>query len=355
MSPRAIVIDSGSGFTKAGFGGDRQPLRVFPTAIQYPTRTKENRNTDIWMTTYNVGHAVDPNYEGLNQPLYPIRAGGVITNWQDADRIWNYALAELGASIPLSHHPIIMTEPLHLSPSQRMTMVSHVFEYFSAPAYYTASPVLLSTYAANLPIALVIDSGYAGTSTLPVYDHAPIRNHARRHDVAGQAIDDWLQQALTNEVGLELPSNGAWDDVLWLAKTERCRVAKDFEEGVMRWKNMVDDRGEEEIWDLPDGMKVKLDTPLGLRAGEVSFNPSMLGLDAGGNTMFPGFGARLKCELERLFAEGTTINVISPRNRAYSAWVGGSIMSELSTFERMCVMRAEYEEVGPEIANKKFL
>ncbi|KAF4776816.1 F-box domain-containing protein [Colletotrichum scovillei] len=335
-------------------------------------------------TTYNVGHAVNPNYEGLNRPLYPVRAGGVVTNWQDADRIWNYALAELGASIPLSHHPIIMTEPLHLSPSQRMTMVSHVFEYLSAPAYHTASPALLSTYAANLPIALVIDSGYAGTSTLPVYDHAPNRNHARRHDVAGQAIDDWLQQALTNEVGLELPSNGAWDDVLWLAKTERCRVVKDFEEGLMQWKNMVDDGGEEEIWDLPDGMKVRLDTPLGLRAGEVSFNPSMLGLDvgglqhdafdvimkcvqgrreslcqnillAGGNTMFPGFGARLKCELERLFGEGTTINIISPRNRAYSAWVGGSMLSELSTFERMCVTRAEYEEAGPEIANKRFL
>ncbi|KAK1451261.1 hypothetical protein CCUS01_11048 [Colletotrichum cuscutae] len=91
MSPRAVVIDSGSGFTKAGFGGDRQPLRPsdynLATAIQYPTRTKENRNTDVWMATYNVGHAVDPNYEGLNQPLYPIRAGGVITNWQDADRI----------------------------------------------------------------------------------------------------------------------------------------------------------------------------------------------------------------------------------------------------------------------------
>ncbi|KXH67984.1 actin, partial [Colletotrichum salicis] len=304
-----------SAFTKAGFGGDRQPLRVFPTAIQYPTRTNENRDTDLWRDGHDV--------RGIRVLL----CAGFL--YDRPGRVGN-----------------VRGQPT--------------------------------------PTALVVDSGYAVTWTLPVHDHAPLVHPSRMHDVSGQAIDDWLQQTVMNEVGVELPSNGAWGIALWLAKTERCRVARDFEEESMRWKKSVNDGGHDEIWELPDGLKVKPNTPLGLRAGEVSFNPSMLGLDvgglqydafnvimncnrdirdelcqnvllAGGNTLFPGFGARFKCELKGLFKEGTKINVISPRNRAYSAWVGGSMLSELSTFEGMCVTRAEYEEGGPEIANKKFL
>ncbi|KAK1625706.1 hypothetical protein BDP81DRAFT_483558 [Colletotrichum phormii] len=312
----------------------------------------------MYQSTYNVGHAVNPDYEGLSRPLYLIRACGVVTDWQDAARIRNYVLAELGASIPLSCHPIVMTEPLYVphpqqtdDPRTKTAMMSEVFEYFPAPAFYTTVPAVLSTYAANLPTALVVDSGYA-------------------------AIDDWLQQALMNEVGVELPSNEAWDIALWLAKTERCRVAMNFEEESMRWKKSMYDGRQDEVGELPDGLKMKPNTPL----GGVSFKLSMLGLDfgglqydafniimncnrdireefcqnvllAGGNTMFPGFGARLERELKGLFKEGTKINVISPRNRAYSAWVGGSMLSEFSTFEGMCVTRAEYEEAGPEIAN----
>ncbi|KAL2883381.1 hypothetical protein SGCOL_001061 [Colletotrichum sp. CLE4] len=294
MSTRAIVIDCGSAFTKTGFGGDRQPLRAFPTAIQYPTRTNENRDTNLWTSTYNVGHAVNPDYEGLKRPLYPIRACGVVTDWQDAARIRDYALTELGASIPLSFHPIIMTEPLHIPRTQRTAMISEVFEYLSVPAFYTTVPAVLSTYAANLPTALVVDSGYAVTWTLPVHDHAPLVHPSRMHDVSGQAIDDWLQQALINEVGVELPSNGAWDIALWLAKTERCRVAMDFEEESMRWKKSLDDERQDEVWELPDGLKVKPNTPLGLRAGEVSFKPSMLGLDVGG-LQYDAFNVTMNC------------------------------------------------------------
>lgn len=69
--------------------------------------------------------------------------------------------------------------------------------------------------------------------------------------------------------------------------------------------------------------------------------------------MLPGFGARLKSDVEGIAGAGTKANVISPRNRAYSAWVGGSMLSELSTFRSMSVSREEYNETGPEIVNRK--
>ncbi|GKT52284.1 actin [Colletotrichum spaethianum] len=182
-----------------------------------------------------------------------------------------------------------MTEPLYASNGQRyqnskrspQRQLSHVFESLSAPAYYTTLPALLSTYAANLPTALVIDSGFAGTATVPIYEHTPIRCRARRNEISGQAIDDWLQLALVREAGLEQQSTNVWEDVIRLFKFERCLVAGDFEKELKEWTRR-EEAGEGETWELPDGRRVRLDRPLGLWAGEVLLNPGILGLDTGG-------------------------------------------------------------------------
>ena len=45
--------------------------------------------------------------------------------------------------------------------------------------------------------------------------------------------------------------------------------------------------------------------------------------------------------------------LIAPPERKYSVWIGGSILSSLSTFKNMWVSRAEFEEIGPEIVHRK--
>lgn len=71
--------------------------------------------------------------------------------------------------------------------------------------------------------------------------------------------------------------------------------------------------------------------------------------------MIPGYGRRLEKEMRRLLPRDTTVNIISPRNRTYSAWAGGSMLSQLSTFRDVCISREEYDETGPEIVNRKCL
>ena len=46
-------------------------------------------------------------------------------------------------------------------------------------------------------------------------------------------------------------------------------------------------------------------------------------------------------------------NVIAPKERKYSAWIGGSILSSLSTFEQEWITRDEYDEYGPRIVHTK--
>ena len=45
--------------------------------------------------------------------------------------------------------------------------------------------------------------------------------------------------------------------------------------------------------------------------------------------------------------------VVAPAERKFSVWIGGSILSSLSTFQSMWVSKAEYEEAGPSIVHRK--
>lgn len=74
---------------------------------------------------------------------------------------------------------------------------------------------------------------------------------------------------------------------------------------------------------------------------------------SGGTTMFPGIADRLQRELVSLAPSTMKIKVVAPPERRYSVWIGGSILSSLSTFQHMWISRAEYNEIGPAIVHRK--
>lgn len=53
---------------------------------------------------------------------------------------------------------------------------------------------------------------------------------------------------------------------------------------------------------------------------------------SGGTTMFPGIPERLSKELTTLAPSTMKVKVVAPPERKFSVWIGGSILSSLSTF-----------------------
>ena len=74
---------------------------------------------------------------------------------------------------------------------------------------------------------------------------------------------------------------------------------------------------------------------------------------SGGTTMFPGIPERLSKEVTALAPSLMKIKVVAPPDRKFSAWIGGSILSSLSTFLPMWITRAEYDETGASIVHRK--
>jgi actin len=74
---------------------------------------------------------------------------------------------------------------------------------------------------------------------------------------------------------------------------------------------------------------------------------------SGGTTMFPGIAERLTKELTRMCPESVDVKIKAAQERKFLVWIGGSILSSLSTFQSSWITKAEYQETGPSIVHRK--
>lgn len=74
---------------------------------------------------------------------------------------------------------------------------------------------------------------------------------------------------------------------------------------------------------------------------------------SGGTTMYQGIAERLHKEVTALAPTTMKIKVVAPPERRFSVWIGGSILSGLSSFSTMWISQAEYEESGAQIVHRK--
>lgn len=63
--------------------------------------------------------------------------------------------------------------------------------------------------------------------------------------------------------------------------------------------------------------------------------------------------SRLDIEIRALVSDHLPLRVISPPERRSSAWIGGAVVSSLSSFDDTLISRQEYEEFGPGIVHRK--
>jgi actin-related protein 3 len=89
---------------------------------------------------------------------------------------------------------------------------------------------------------------------------------------------------------------------------------------------------------------------------------------SGGSTTFKDFGRRLQRDIHKLVngrlernwnanpkykqsdAAKVDVNVISHHRQRYAVWFGGSMLSSTAEFYHVCHTKAQYEEIGPQIA-----
>ncbi|KAJ6251304.1 actin-2 [Anaeramoeba flamelloides] len=364
---QAIVIDNGSGYIKAGFAGDDQPKCIMPTVAGRP------RNQETTSDICIVGKEAQAKREYLSLK-YPIEHG-IVTNWTDMEKVWEHTFSNELKTNP-EEHPVLLTEAPLNPKANREKMVEIMFETFKVPSTYIAIQAVLSLYAAGRTTGLVVDSGDGVTHCVPIYNGYGLPHAILRLDLAGRDLTDNMMKILS-ERGYSFTTS-AEREIVRDMKEKLGYVALDFDEEMKRASESSE---LEKNYELPTGQVIKIGNER-FRSGEPLFQPSLMGMEqdgihqlsfnsinkcdtniqsdlfkniilSGGTTLFDGIDVRLQNELKTLTQESKTIKIFDPPERRFSSWIGGSILSSLSTFEQMWIRKEEYEESGASIVHRR--
>ena len=69
--------------------------------------------------------------------------------------------------------------------------------------------------------------------------------------------------------------------------------------------------------------------------------------------MFDKLSERLKEEISSLISQSTKVKISASSERNNLAWIGGSILSSLNTFQNIYITKSEYQEIGVTVVHKK--
>ncbi|XP_075056672.1 actin-related protein T3 [Mixophyes fleayi] len=367
--PPAIVIDNGSGLIKVGVSGDKEPRFIYTNIIG---RAKA-RSVMIGggQKEYFIGEEAQAK-RGILSIKYPVEHG-VITSWEDMELVWKHIYFHNLKMNP-SERPALITEPPLNPLSNREKMAEIFFEKFQVPAMYVAIQAVLALYCSGRITGCVVDSGDGVTHSVPIFEGYCLPHAVLRLDLAGSDLTEYLMRILS-ESGTSLVSS-AEREIVRDIKEKLCYAAVDIDEEMRRKPHEL-----EVEYKLPDGKVIRIHNQR-FRCPEILFAPANIGMEApgidrlcfntitkcdidlrttfysnilmsGGSSLFKGIDVRLAKELTKLVSAECHVNVFTPPERVTAVWMGGSILSSLSAFQKMWIKISEFEEIGPNIVHRK--
>nr|XP_034344427.1 actin-like isoform X2 [Arvicanthis niloticus] len=364
MDKTPLICDYGSGFSKVGFAGAQTPLAVFPTILgkMKHTNVLEGLEEKDWF----IGAETQSNRTELNM-YYPI-SRGVITNWDNVEKIWHYSFYHTLRIAP-EQHPILITEPPLASKEakSRMTQAQGqgVICTFQRPLRSGNSS---STHHGA---GTTVESGDGMTYFVPIINGYPLHLSTTKLDIAGQDLTLYLMKLLSDN-GNVLETIADLEYIRDL-KDKCCYVALDYNMEMSK----TSEPSFQKKFTLPDGKEINLGQEA-FMCSEALFNTSLLertkpGIHmlaqecilscershwrtlfsyiilSGGTGTCSGLRFRLQKEIARLVSPDFCVKVVASPYAKYGAWVGASILCSLPMFKDMWITNHEYLEIGPSV------
>ena len=375
-SSPAVIIDLGSSSIKVGFAGEDAPKYLEPSVIGSHSVSTEHVMIGAGVTREYFGDEAVCNSSFLN--LRSVVERGVVRDWDGLEKLLSHTFMNLLRVSP-EECDVLITEPVLNPKSNRERLFQLFFESFNVRRFCVEIDSLLCLYSGGRNTGLLVSSGDGVTSVLPVYEGYAIPGTVRRLDLGGSDVTEYLTKLLT-EKGYYFRTS-AEREVVREIKERLARVSLDFNQDMAdSWTNWRPEM--EKVYELPDCSKIIVDSQL-FECAECLFHPrTHLGRDhlgiqhlicnsirdchidtrrdlyanivlSGGNTLLSGMYERIRKEIVNLSPPKSHVRVISPPERKYLPWIGGSIVASLSSFSNW-ITKSEYDSWGPSL-HKQFI
>jgi len=400
----ACVIDVGTGYTKMGYAGNKEPQFIIPSAIAVKETAKvgDEASRRVARGVEDLDFFIGDEAMAQTTPYavkYPVRHG-LVEDWDLMERYLEQCIFKYLRSEPEDHY-FLLTEPPLNTPENREYTAEIMFESFNVPGLYIAVQAVLSLAASLLKkpagpgnlTGVVIDSGDGVTHVIPVAEGYVIGSCIKHIPIAGRSITSFIQHLLRErEIGI--PPEQSLETAKAI-KERHCymcpNIAKEFNRydsepskyikqytgiNAITKKEFTVDVGYErflgpEIFFHPEFANPDFTVPISETVDSVVQNcPIDVRRDlyrnivlSGGSTMFKDFGKRLERDIRKTVdgrlrvteaLSGATpkpieVSVISHQMQRYAVWFGGSMLASTPEFYNVCHTKAQYDEYGPSI------
>uniref|UniRef100_A0A6M2DL07 Putative actin n=1 Tax=Xenopsylla cheopis TaxID=163159 RepID=A0A6M2DL07_XENCH len=406
----ALVFDPGHHSIRIGYAQEDTPkgelpsyIGVGPGEIDYDTDVKiDNSITKQTKNKFYIGTNF-LNVPRSNTEVHSFMKDGMIENWDLFEKVLDYSYEKLIQSSS-ELHPVLFSESAWNVRNKREQLTELMFEKYNVPAYFLVKNAVLAAFSNGRSTALVIDSGASHTSAIPVQDGYVIQQAVVKSPLGGDYLGLQCRQYLESQ-GI---------DITPIYKVQSKEQVKDKEKPkftlkslpekiTSSWHNYMlkqllqdfqmtivqigdstyDERTAAAVpavhYEFPTGCHQDFG-PERFRLGETLFDHAMLGagqiaatsvgmcdIDArpslynavvvtGGNSLVQGFPERLNKDLMQRTQSSMRVKMISANGsaeRRFGAWIGGSILASIGTFQQMWISTQEYQEGGKNQVERK--
>ena len=233
----AVVLDTGTGYTKVGWAGNVEPSFVLPTAIATAAGRPGAFASRDDGALADLDFAIGDEALGLGggekyNVTYPV-SQGTVDNWDHMERYWQQVLFRYLRCEPEGHN-FMLTEPPLNPPENRELTAEIMFESFGVAGLYIgvqATLALAASYSTNQDAGsfltgTVIDSGDGVTHVIPVSDGYVLGSSIKSIPIAGRDLTRYIQYCL-RERGEPVPPEDSLD-VARAIKEKYCYTCSDI-------------------------------------------------------------------------------------------------------------------------------
>ena len=349
-----VIIDIGSGIIKAGFGGEDGPRNIFNSLVGTPKML--GLMVGMEQRERYVGEDAISKLEIMNFKA-PIQRGEV-TDWDKFENLMHYLLYNQMKVVPEEISVLITESPLS-SKENKQKLSEILFETFNVQKIHIANSSMLGLYAYGKTSGIVVDSGFHITSTVPLFEGLPLNHASIKLNYGGEDISKSLLEMIKPNI------DPSYIDL-------KGRLLADYIKEKLGYISNGGPDENEIVFTLPDGKDIRLGdelkecTQLLFEPGDnkelMSINDMVLSSLSkcdpdtkddikesicliGGNTLLKNFPEKLRMTL----SEGNGIGnflLTANKERQFSSWIGGSLVSSLDNFQFMWVTKEEFDDNG---------